>query len=462
MKGFKFKRTAIAAAVATCSSVAFAQSECDQEIRQVEQDLQQMQVDPQLRSEVRDLLLAAEQNPTDCRGYVAQAEQLVNERAQSSQSQQQMAQSGSSQQGVERASNIMGQTVTDSQGEELGSIDDLAIDMTNGELAYVVLSTGGMLTGKEVGVAANMLQPNPQGDGYVAQISQQQIDSAQSLPDDNWPAQPTIGGGQSSGGGTVQPASELIGQSVKDSQGNELGEIEDFAVDMQQGKLAYVAVAAGNLTDQKVVGVPTQSLQRDQEGFVANVSQQELQQAQELPEDNWPQQPAVASSGQSQQAGTMQQQPGGVMQSSYLYGLTVTNPQGETLGQIEDFALDMQQGKIAYIAIKTSDGRQVGVPVEMLQPSPQGRGYVADIDSQQLQNAQALPQQNWPAQPSISASGGQMASFSSLDRNQDGYISRDEAEQAGQQVSQNFGQIDQNSDQQIDRTEFSAFEGSQQ
>jgi hypothetical protein len=138
------------------------------------------------------------------------------------------------------------------------------------------------------------------------------------------------------------------------------------------------------------------------------------------------------------------------------------NSQGEELGRIEEFALDMQQGKLAYVAIRTSDGRQVGIPADMLREAPQGEGYVADVSSQELQSAQELPQQNWPDEPTLQRSGSpsssaQAASFSSLDRNQDGFISESEA-QAGEEVSQNFDQIDRNSDDQIDRSEFAAFE----
>ena len=212
------------------------------------------------------------------------------------------------------------------------------------------------------------------------------------------------------------------------------------------------------------------ALQQAQDGYVASVSQQQIEQAPDLPEEDWPQQPSIAAAAPPQGAG-------GVKQSSQLEGQTVTNRQGETLGRIEEFALDLQQGKLAYVAITTDDGRSVGIPADMLQEAPQGEGYVADISTQELQSAQALPQQNWPEQPSLARAGGQQqpqaggqqqpqpgqttgqeVSFSDIDQNQDGYISQQEAQQASQQVSENFQQIDQNADEQIDRTEFAAFE----
>ena len=63
---------------------------------------------------------------------------------------------------------------------------------------------------------------------------------------------------------------------------------------------------------------------------------------------------------------------------------------------------------------------------------------------------------------------GQQASFSQLDTNGDGKISKDEAQAAmapGEDASQldsNFAQADKNADGELDQSEFSAFESMQQ
>ncbi len=200
--------------------------------------------------------------------------------------------------GIKKASEVMGKTVRDDQGQELGQIEDLAIDVQKGELAYVALSTGGTFeAGRLVGVPVDKLQADPQQDGFTASISSQELEQAQELPEDNWPAQPTLTAGVSQPGATtaegdIKRASELMGTTVKGSQNEELGEIDDFALDMQQGKLAYVVLSTGGMFQEKLVGVPATALQSDPqtEEYVANISQQEIEQASELPEDNWPQQ----------------------------------------------------------------------------------------------------------------------------------------------------------------------------
>lgn len=55
---------------------------------------------------------------------------------------------------------------------------------------------------------------------------------------------------------------------------------------------------------------------------------------------NWPSQATIASAGEPKGAGR-------VIQATRIKGQTVTNRQGEILGQVDGFALDMQQGKLA-------------------------------------------------------------------------------------------------------------------
>jgi hypothetical protein len=49
-------------------------------------------------------------------------------------------------------------------------------------------------------------------------------------------------------------------------------------------------------------------------------------------------------------------------------------------------------------------------------------------------------------------------SFSDVDTNQDGYISKEEADAVGGDLAQNMEQYDQNQDQQLDQAEFAQFE----
>jgi sporulation protein YlmC with PRC-barrel domain len=256
--------------------------------------------------------------------------------------------------GVKKASDLMGKNVRDQQGEDLGQIEDFALDLQQGRLNYVVLSTGGMLQQRLVGISANELRIAPDDDAFIANVSQQEIEQALELPDENWPAQPTVGRagtefapfegqgtqGQMDHGQTgaqtgtqtgaqpgaqpgqtraqtgmdpqhgqslhgVQKASELMGKTVRDQQGQDLGQIEDFAVDMQQGQLNYVVIDTGGFLTQRLVGVAANELRPapDDDAFIVSVTQQQLEAAPALPDDNWPAQPTIGSAAGQQREG---------------------------------------------------------------------------------------------------------------------------------------------------------------
>ncbi|MFW6092708.1 MAG: PRC-barrel domain-containing protein [Pseudomonadota bacterium] len=178
---------------------------------------------------------------------------------------------------------------------------------------------------------------------------------------------------------------------------------------------------------------------------------------------------ATTQTQQSQeQMGQAEMRQAGVKKASELMGKTVRDDQGEELGEIDDFALDMEQGKLAYVVLSTGGMFQeklVGIPASALQSDPQTEEFIASVSQQELEQAQELPEDNWPQQPTVAAAGAsgeqagteqQEQDFASLDQDGDGYISQSEAEQAG--MSEQFQEMDQNADQQVDRSEFAAYE----
>jgi len=268
--------------------------------------------------------------------------------------------------------------------------------------------------------------------------------------------------------GKVKRASELMGKTVRDQQGEEIGQIEDFALDLQQGRLNYVVLDTGGFMEQRLVGISAEDLRTapdDEEAFIAQVSQQEIEQAQALPDENWPSQPTVASGaqqgtdaefapfeGQGTEGTTDHGQTGGqgttggmtgtqegaqtgaqtgagvqtgmdrerggqnllgVQKASELMGKTVRDQQGEDIGQIEDFAVDLQQGQLNYVVINTGGfmaERLVGIAANDLRAAPDGDAFIANVTQQQIEAAQELPDQNWPAQPTLGTrAGGEFA-----------------------------------------------------
>lgn len=90
----------------------------------------------------------------------------------------------------------------------------------------------------------------------------------------------------------VNKASQLIGMSVKNSQGEKLADIKDVVLDFTSGKVAYLVVDAGGgiLTSEKLHAVPLQAFQAgtDGETLILNTDKDRLAKAPGFTKDNYP------------------------------------------------------------------------------------------------------------------------------------------------------------------------------
>ena len=91
------------------------------------------------------------------------------------------------------AATINGTEVTNYQDENLGKIEDVMIDMTTGEVAYLVLSFGGVfgttMADKRFAVPFNAIHVK-KNDGdvcYLLNVSKAQLEDAPGFDKDNYP-----------------------------------------------------------------------------------------------------------------------------------------------------------------------------------------------------------------------------------------------------------------------------------
>jgi sporulation protein YlmC with PRC-barrel domain len=127
-----------------------------EEVRQQQEDVQKEQQDVQ--EEQRDVLEARK----DLRKDVAQ---------------------------THRAKTVIGMSVKNSQGEALGKIHDLVLNFDNGDIAYVVISSGGLLGMGDTlhAVPWKALSLNSQVDGFMLNIDQTAWKNAPSFKESDWP-----------------------------------------------------------------------------------------------------------------------------------------------------------------------------------------------------------------------------------------------------------------------------------
>lgn len=93
----------------------------------------------------------------------------------------------------------------------------------------------------------------------------------------------------------VLSAKTLMGNSVRNGGGEQLGKITDFVMDVRSGRVAYAVLDFGGLfgIGNKLFAVPYQALHLNtvDECFVLNVEKERLEDAPGFDKDDWPENP---------------------------------------------------------------------------------------------------------------------------------------------------------------------------
>jgi sporulation protein YlmC with PRC-barrel domain len=153
------------------------------------------------------------------------------------------------------ASALIGSDVVNRQGEELGEIQDLVIDLNGGKVHAAVLEFGGTLGmgEKHYAFPVSQLQPAKDTDQLVLNVDKQKLENAQGFAKGEWPAMNDeywgrIGDESAASGATKAQelklvlASEMIGKNVQAKNGSDVGEIKDLTLSLEDGSVRNVAV----------------------------------------------------------------------------------------------------------------------------------------------------------------------------------------------------------------------------
>jgi sporulation protein YlmC with PRC-barrel domain len=154
-----------------------------------------------------------------------------------------------------RASQLIGRNVTNPQGQSLGEISDLIVNMNNGDVRYAILQFDkGMFSGERLfAVPTSELKFSQGNDKVVYNMRREQLEKA-GIERNQWPS--AAGNNEYLSGldrtyGIVQPsndrraysASELLGKDVNGTNGNDVGEIRDLVIDMNGQRVHYAVLA---------------------------------------------------------------------------------------------------------------------------------------------------------------------------------------------------------------------------
>jgi sporulation protein YlmC with PRC-barrel domain len=254
--------------------------------------------------------LATEQSANKNQGAAAQP-RASQPRAPSSQMAQAMM--------LVRTNELIGKEVKNTQGQNLGVIYDIVLSPDYQQVAYVALSSSAVIsaTSKLYAIPWQALHVGPKGEVTMS-ATKEQFTQASSFTTKNWPSQaethwlgasagmtgsstrssstPGSATGQSrearepsssTAAGTMaaghqeiemRRVTHLTGTEVKNSESQDLGDIEGFAINTSDGRVVYDIISFGAAAAEKYAAVPANAVRIQAQNHVAilNATRQTL------------------------------------------------------------------------------------------------------------------------------------------------------------------------------------------
>jgi sporulation protein YlmC with PRC-barrel domain len=206
-----------------------------------------------------------------------------------------------------RVSELLGADVRNAQGENLGEIEELMIDMESRQVRHAVLSFGGVLGmgDKLFAYPISAFGADRGNQALVLNVPRERLAESPGFERDRYPAvtdsawwqriDELFGDSDQRSAAQRQRlarASELIDKDVELKNGDDVGEVEDLVVNLQDRQVKHVVIEfdrAWNMND-KLVALPISAFQqtRDGEDLVIDRSREQLQNAEAFDRNQWP------------------------------------------------------------------------------------------------------------------------------------------------------------------------------
>lgn len=214
--------------------------------------------------------------------------------------------------------------------------------------------------------------------------------------------------------GNLQSTDAIIGMDVKNKQGQTLGEIEEVILNDTRQAVEYIIVSAND----NLYPVPWKAVDTGAKTYVLDISAGSLRQAPTInsldssqleneslreKSHNYYQEQisAVEDKNIGERAVDWVAETTGwfddetapmIYSANQIIGFDVQNPQGETLGELNDILFDVREGNLAYGLVSFGGVLGIGeeiaaVPWEAIELSSNQKVAVIDADEQTLQAA---------------------------------------------------------------------------
>jgi sporulation protein YlmC with PRC-barrel domain len=208
----------------------------------------------------------------------------------------------------------------------------------------------------------------------------------------------------------IERSTDLINANIKNKSGDHIGYLEDLAVELPSGRIAYAALSTKNALGLggKLYALPYSALtwSDDHKNLVLDVKRDEFDKAEGFDSKSWPDRVDARWAKLSKKQVQMPAKDSKLTRLSSLTGLAVKNEAGVNLGKTQGFAVDPEKDRIIYVAM--SHGGVVGIgakyfaiPWEALNLKSlnlrvDDRCFVLNANPQDFDNSAGFDTNTWP------------------------------------------------------------------
>ena len=211
-----------------------------------------------------------------------------------------------------RTSELIGMNVRNAQGQDLGEIQDVVLDVNNDRVHYAILSFGGFagLGDKLFAYPVRMFGLGPDERSLTLNVSKEQLENAPGFETRRWPrwnvredtyradVERYFGGDtvkiEPAPNALLRRASQVIDADVHNGAGKEIGEVEDVVVNMHDGSVRYLAVDFDDEyadENDRIATLPMQAFRmpKDDDGDLQiRLDRQAMRDVPRFEKDRWP------------------------------------------------------------------------------------------------------------------------------------------------------------------------------
>lgn len=207
---------------------------------------------------------------------------------------------------VEKADQFIGRNIVNQQGDNIGKIEDLVVDLESGRILYALIGTGGLLgVGENVSAVPTRALNAAEGKNHL--ILDVDKDKLKNAPQFNRERARNLGDASfirevysyynqpasfdaSGRFGNVHRVSDVLKMEVQNVSDEQIAKVHDLALDLSGHRLLYVILNPTRALDDSgsLYAVPPMVLTAGDKGtLVANLDKNKIESAPKFKEANW-------------------------------------------------------------------------------------------------------------------------------------------------------------------------------